>query len=151
MNLVEVDPIGLQPTQAVIDRLDEPAPRVATAVGSLAHLEVPLRRQHDVVSPRSQRLADDRLGLAVGVHVRGVDEVDAGVERGVDNARAVVVIAVADEAEHHRSEALRADLDARSAEAAVAHRQCPPPCLMCTSGGCIGRRAGVALVAMRPD
>jgi hypothetical protein len=52
-----------------------------------------------------ERLADDLLGFAGGVDVGGVDEVDAGVERAVDDADRVVVVGVAPGAEHHRAEA----------------------------------------------
>jgi hypothetical protein len=82
---------------------------------------VPLGGEHDRVAPPGESLADDLLGLARAVHVRGVDEVDAVFERDVDHADAVVVIAVADRAEHHRPEALDAHLDSRAAEHAVAH------------------------------
>jgi hypothetical protein len=39
-----------------------------------------------------QRLAHDLLGLAEGVDVGRVDEVDAGVERRVDDADRLVVV-----------------------------------------------------------
>jgi hypothetical protein len=41
----------------------------------------------------------------VRVDVGGVDEVDPGVERAVDDADALVVVFVAPVAEHHRAEA----------------------------------------------
>ena len=46
-----------------------------------------LRGEHDVVAPAArQRLADDDLRLALRVDVGGVDEVDAGIQGGVDVA-----------------------------------------------------------------
>jgi hypothetical protein len=48
--------------------------------------------------------ADDLLGLTAGVDVGGVDDVDAGLERAVDDADRVLVIGVAHLAEHHRAE-----------------------------------------------
>jgi hypothetical protein len=66
-------------------------------------------------------LADDLLGLAERVDVGGVDEVDAGIERGVDDADAVVVVGIAERPEHHRPETQGADLDAGAAEGAVFH------------------------------
>jgi hypothetical protein len=63
MGLVEVDPVGPQPLQAFLDRLEDPAPRVATAVGALTHREVDLGGEHDVVTPTPQRLSHDLLGL----------------------------------------------------------------------------------------
>ena len=63
-----------------------------------------------------QRLADDLLGFAGRVHVGRVDEVDAGIERPVDDPDAIVVIRVAHRPEHHRSEAQGTDLDSGGSE-----------------------------------
>jgi hypothetical protein len=41
---------------------------------------VHLRREYDIVASAGERLADDLLGLAGRVDVRGVDEVDPRVE-----------------------------------------------------------------------
>ena len=68
-----------------------------------------------------QRLAHDDLGLAERVHVRGVDEVDAGVDGPVDDADRVVVVLVAPGAEHHGPEAEPTDLYSGGAEGAVVH------------------------------
>jgi hypothetical protein len=105
VDLVEVDPVGAEPPQRVLDRPDDPAPRAAAAVRVLAHRHEELGREHDVVAPALERLADDLLRLAGGVDVGGVDEVDAGAERAVDDADRVIVIGVAPGAEHHRAEA----------------------------------------------
>ena len=112
VHLVEVDPIGAQPAQAVLDFADDPAPRVAALVAVLAHRRMELGGQYHVVAPAGERLGHDLLGLARRVHVGGVDEVHARVERGVDDADAVVVVGVAPGPEHHRPEAEMADLDA---------------------------------------
>jgi hypothetical protein len=77
---------------------------------------VHLRGQHDIVPATAQGLADDLLRLSRRVHVGGVDEVDPGVQRGVDDPDAVLVIGVAPRAEHHRAEAVGAHLDAGTAE-----------------------------------
>ena len=122
VDLVEVDPVGAEPAQAVLDLAHDPAARVAELVRVVAHRAVDLRGEHDVVAPAAgQRLADDLLGLAARVDVGGVDEVDAGVERAVDDADRLVVVGVAPGAEHHRAEAERADLHAGAAERAVLH------------------------------
>jgi 2-dehydropantoate 2-reductase len=81
---------------------------------------VHLRGEHHVVPAGAQRLAHDLLGLSRGVHVRGIHEVDALVEGGVDDADRVVVVRVADGAEHHGPEAVDAHFDAGAAEGAVA-------------------------------
>src|SRR5205823_6930542 len=59
VHLVQVDVVGLQAAQAVLDLADDPAPRVAAHVRVLAHRAVRLRGQHDVVPPTAQGLADD--------------------------------------------------------------------------------------------
>src|SRR5204862_7900278 len=89
--------------------------------GVLAHRAPELRREDDVVAAARERLADDLLRLAGRVDVGGVDEVDAGVERRVDDADGVVVVLVAPGAEHHRAEAELRDLDAGASQGAVLH------------------------------
>ena len=121
MDLIQVDPIGLQTAQAVLDLHADPTAGVSLPVRVRAHVSVHLRREHDVVAATTQRLPHDLLGLAVRVDVGGIDEVDAGVERGMDDADGVVVVAVAPQPEHHGAETLRADLDAGLTERAVFH------------------------------
>jgi hypothetical protein len=122
VDLVEVDPIGLQPPQRVLDLGDDPAPRVAAAVGSVAHREMHLGREHDVVAAPPQRPADDLLGLTGRIDIGGVDEVDARVERAVDDADALVVIRVAPGTEHHRAEAQLGDRNAGAPQHALLHQ-----------------------------
>ena len=122
VDLVEVDPVGAQPAQRALDRLGDPAPRRAAAVGVFAHGQADFRGEHDVVAPPAgERLADDLLRLARGVEVGGVDEVDAGVERAVDDPDRVVVIGVAERAEHHRAEAQLTDRDAAASQRSMVH------------------------------
>ena len=83
-----------------------------TWFGPGPHPAAHLRRQHDVVPPPRDRLADHRLRLAGRVDVGGVDEVDAGVERAVHDAVGAGLIEAADHfpdlpaaAEGHRAQA----------------------------------------------
>jgi len=55
------------------------------------------------------------------VDIGGVDEVDPGVERAVDDPDALVVILGAPVAEHHGPEAQLADRDAGASEASLLH------------------------------
>ena len=71
-----------------------------------------------------QRLAGDLLRAAAGVHVGGVDEVDAGVDRAADDAFRVALLQLADlsphafvaAAEGHGAEAELGDEEAGAAE-----------------------------------
>src|SRR5580704_12058042 len=80
-----------------------------------------LGREDDLVAAPLERLSHDLFGLAAGVGVGGVDEVDPGVQRLTDDADRVVVVGVADGPEHHRAERVGTDLDAGPAESAVVH------------------------------
>ena len=64
VHLVEVDVVGAETAQRVLDLGHDPAPRVAPLVGVLAHGAVELGGQHHVVAAALQGLADDLLGLA---------------------------------------------------------------------------------------
>ena len=86
VDLVEVDPVGVQASQRVLDLGDDSSARVAPVVVVFVYRHVDLRRQHDVVAAPFQRLADNLLGLAGRVDVGGVEEVDPGVEGSVDDA-----------------------------------------------------------------
>jgi hypothetical protein len=77
---------------------------------------VELCRKNHLVAHAAQQLADDLLRLAVGVHVGGVDEVDPGIQRGVDDPAALSTVAVAGKTEHHRSKAVGADVDSGLAQ-----------------------------------
>jgi hypothetical protein len=123
VDLVEVDPVGAEPAQRVVDLADDPAARIAAPVRDLlAHREVHLGREDDVVAPPAgERLGHDDLRLALRVDVRGVDEVDPRVERAVDDPDRVGVIGVAPGAEHHRAEAQLADRHAGPSQRAMLH------------------------------
>src|SRR5262245_11750588 len=91
-------------------------------VGVVAHRTVELGGEDDIVTTALERLADDLLRLARTVDVGGVDEIDPGVEGGVDDADRVVVIGVAPRPEHHRAETQLAYRDAGTSEQATFHR-----------------------------
>ena len=77
VGLVEVDVVGVEAAQAVLDGADDPAPRVAGGSGSS-----PIWPWNLVARKTSSRrplraLPDDLLGGALAVDVGGVDRVDA--------------------------------------------------------------------------
>ena len=103
---------------------DDPASGVSALVGiprgagrrfhRTLHRNVDLRGEHHVVAPTAgEGFADDDLRFALRVGVGGVDEVDAGIEGGVDRRDRGVVVEFAPTAEHHRPETQRADLGFR--------------------------------------
>jgi len=122
VDLVEIDPVGVEPAQTVLDRLRDPAPGGSAVVRVLTERQTDLRGEHDVVAAAvGQGLADDRLRLPGRVEVGRVDEVDAGVERAVDDPDRVVVVTVAERAEHHRAEAQLTDRDAGASQWPIVH------------------------------
>ena len=151
VDLVEVDPVGLQPPQAGLHLLHDPAAGVPAPVGTVAHREMDLGGDDDAVAAAArQRPAHDLLGLTAGVRVGGVDEVDAGVEGPVDDPGRLLMVGVAPAAEHHGAEAQGAHLDAGAAEgthlhgghllgrADTSHRNDP----VCFLGGVTDRHGG---------
>src|SRR4051794_25207439 len=127
MDLVEVDVVGVEAPQRVLDGLHDPAARGALMVDLVAHLAVELRGEDDVVAAAFQCLADDLLVLTLRIDIRRVDEVDACVEGGVDDPDRLLVVGLAPRPEHHRAEAQGADLDAGPTEVAVLHTTNLPP------------------------
>jgi len=128
VDLVEVDVVGLQAAQRVLDRGHDPAPRGASLIGIVTHRATQLGGKDDVAAASLERLPHDLFGLAVGVHVGGVDEVDPRVQCFVDDTDGVVVVGVADGPdgpEHHGTERIGTDLDAGAAEGAVLHAVFP--------------------------
>ena len=69
---VEVDPVGREPPQAALAGGDRA--RGGSVVG------IDLADQEDLVAPAGDRLADDLLGTAVGIHLGRVDQRQAEVE-----------------------------------------------------------------------
>ena len=115
---------ALAPAQAVIHLTYQPAPRGAGHVRVLAHRGVGLRGQDDALpSPEGQGLTHDLLRLAVGIHVRRVEEVDAGVQGSMNDPDRLVMVRITPGAEHHRPEAVRAHLDTGPTERAPPHRR----------------------------
>jgi hypothetical protein len=98
MRIVEVDVVGAQPAQTLLDLLDDVSARQPR--GRVEATFTGLGRDHHVVAPAGERAAEDLLGgLALrgwrrawpvegwrgSVHVRGGEEVDAEIERRVNH------------------------------------------------------------------
>ena len=79
---VEVD-VGAEAPQRGVELLRHLRPREAAV--AVTHREVELRREHvRVARPRREQLAEELLGRAAPVDVRGVDEVDPELEGAID-------------------------------------------------------------------
>jgi hypothetical protein len=121
VHLVEVDVIGAEPAETVLGRLGDPPAGAPAPVGVVPHRQAELGGQDDLVSAPLDGLAHDGLGLTRRVHVGRVDEVDAGVEGGLDHPDRFVVIRIAARSEHHGPEGHLADRDAGGTENPAFH------------------------------
>ena len=110
VDLVKVDVVRPQPSEAGLTGFDQMVPRQAGVVGTGAHWEAGLGGQQHAVATATQRLAHDLLRVAVRVDVSRVDQVDAGVKRHVDLSTGPFEVGVADvpelppTAERHRAQ-----------------------------------------------
>jgi hypothetical protein len=113
--LVEVDVVELQPTKRVVDLLqDLRAREAAVAVRHLAHH---LGRHHErFAQPSFQRPSENLLRSSLAVDVRGVEEVDAALERDVEESTRCLLVEGASERRP------RPETDLRDPEVAVAER-----------------------------
>ncbi len=135
VDLVEIDVIRLQPLQAGLDGVHDMAARRAHIVPSRPHPAVNLGRQDDVLASDAEileGLAESPFGLASGVDVGRVEEIDPGIDAGFDERIGAGLVDVADmfvnplaAAEGHRAEAKRRNQKAGVAEGLVSHRVAP--------------------------
>ena len=134
VRLVQVDVVGPQPTERVLDGAHDPSAGVAAPVRVGAHRSVELRGQDHVVATAGERLADELFGAALRVSVGRVDDVDARIDGSMHDADGVPLVAVPDaavRAEHHGPEGERAHLDPGPAEGAVVHVVFLPSMALC--------------------
>ena len=124
VDLIQVDVIGLEAAQRVLDCRDDPPPGGTLLVRIATHRAANLRREDHVVTAPLKRPTDNLL--RVSVRVSGVDEVDACVECPVDDPDRVLGVGVANlSGEHERAEGVSADLDLCSAKLSVLHEGSP--------------------------
>src|SRR5262245_45774420 len=86
MDDVEIDVVGAEPAQALVHLRQNVLARQPATVGSFSHWSPYLGRDDDLVSRRevTNRAAEHFLALAVRVHVRSIEEVNACFERALD-------------------------------------------------------------------
>jgi len=93
MDLVEIDIIGAQAVQAVVDLGKDGAARQAGTVGAGPHARIDLGRQHDLLAPSEilDGAADDLLRRAVRIDIGGIEEGDAKFDRLAQQRPALVL------------------------------------------------------------
>src|SRR5262249_44631386 len=92
VHLIEVDKIGLQPTERRVDRIHDVAATVAGVPGLRARRAEPLGGEHELVALALPPAAEDLFGTTAGrevaaerVDVGSVDERDAEVARMIED------------------------------------------------------------------
>ena len=86
VGLVEVDVVRTQPPETPLDRLDDVVSGQAAIVGPVADHGAALARDEQPVAAPGDDLTHGFLGPPETVHVRGIDEVDSGIERHVQHS-----------------------------------------------------------------
>src|SRR4029077_14454465 len=120
VQLIKVDPIGLQPPQARFERLHDIAPRRAAQLSGIVHDQTKLGRQYDILAARAQNFAQNFFRAAsVAVDIGSVDQRNAEIERAVNDWTRGFEIGAA--AEIVGAEADEGNLDARIAKLAFLH------------------------------
>ena len=119
VEVVDVDVVGAEPAQAVVDGLHHALARQPVVMGCVAGGCAHLGRQHPALALGRDGLAGDLLRAPLGIAIGGVDEVDAAIAGGGDNPFRARPIGRA--AEHHRAETEWRDLDPARPELAVLH------------------------------
>jgi hypothetical protein len=122
VDLVEIHIVEAEALQAVVDGVHDVLARKTPLVGILAHRVVHLRRNDNLLPRDAQFLqgpSRHHLACAVRVYVRGIEEIDAHLQRALEERfrRVVVEYPVAP---FRRAVAHAAQADARYLEAGTA-------------------------------
>ena len=99
MNLVEIDVVRLQPAQAGLHRIHNMSARGAHIVAPRTNAPVDFRGDDHVLACNIQileRLAQHFFALAVGIHIRGVEEIHARLDARFDQSVRPGLIHIAD-------------------------------------------------------
>ena len=131
VQLVEVDMVGAEALQAVLGGLEKMVPRRPAAVRSRRYPPEGLGRDHNGLAGDAEILqsaARHLLRSALGIDVRGVDEVHPGIDSSLHERVRAVLLDLSDglpaalaAIEGHGAEAELGDLEAAVTECAIAH------------------------------
>jgi hypothetical protein len=121
VDVIDVDPLGLEALQRLLDLANDVPAVVARVVHMRAAPAMHFGREDNAVAQAAagHPVADDRFGFSVVVDVGGVDEIPAELDIGVEDALRLSCVGAS--AEVHGAEAERSHLDAGSAEDAIVH------------------------------
>ena len=122
MYLVQVNPVGLKSAQRCLTLGDDVPALVPLGIRIvIVHRPVHFGCEHDPIAlaVALECLPHDLLATPTAVDVRRIQEVDARIDRAIDNRERVLGVGAT--AEHHASQALRADLDTSSSQIPVFH------------------------------
>ena len=130
MDLVQVDVVGPESPQAVLERIEDVDSGLADLIRPGAHAVVHLAGEHQIAASAPEHRAQQLLGLTVPVRVRRVDEVHAGLQGHVDQSTCDVEAQAAEDRELGRvstteigsPQADAGDEGARTAQLRVLHR-----------------------------
>ena len=119
VEVVDVDVVGAEPAQARLRRAHHPFARQPAAIRVLSHAVAELGRQHPLVALRRDRAPRHLFRHALGIGVRGIDEVHPRLARQRHDAPRRRL--VGRPAEIHRAETERRNLEPAAAEIAIFH------------------------------
>ena len=94
MDLVEVDVVGLQAAEALVEFVEDGFAREAAAVGFVAHHAVDLGGDDDgfAAGVGLEEAAENDFAVAAGVDIGGIEEVDAEVEGLAEEGLALLFV-----------------------------------------------------------
>ena len=131
MDLIEVDVVRIQPLETFFDRGHDVSAREADGIGARAHPSPDLGRDHHVLARDAELLeaaAEEPLGLALGVDIGGIEEIDAAVDRRAQQPGHLALVELPDErpetalpAKGHGADADLRDQQAGAPEHSIFH------------------------------
>ena len=130
MDLIQIDVVSPQATQARIDLEHDLLARESASIGMPTHRAVHLGGEHDLLAPCKigERATDDLFARAIGIDVGRIEEIDALLDRLLDERPARLFVegprmstAICN-AVTHASEADLRDIDTGRSKFHVAHR-----------------------------